>query len=83
MSADARPSGSVAAQVGPVIHGVECYEAWREDTDCPHDRAEKVAAIRDRAQEAASYTGAEETAQEDVNYLLRLLDALRAALGGV
>jgi hypothetical protein len=23
--------------VGPVIHGVECYEAWRDDRDCPHE----------------------------------------------
>lgn len=23
--------------VAPTIHGVECYEAWRASTDCPHE----------------------------------------------
>lgn len=22
---------------GPVVHGVECHEAWRELRDCPHE----------------------------------------------
>ncbi len=22
---------------GQVLHGVECYEAWRAETDCPHE----------------------------------------------
>lgn len=22
---------------GPVVHGVECYEAWRDGRDCPHE----------------------------------------------
>lgn len=26
--------------VGPTVHGVECYEAWRELRDCPHELAE-------------------------------------------
>lgn len=21
----------------PVVHGVECYEAWRNEQDCPHE----------------------------------------------
>ena len=21
----------------PIIHGVECYEAWRDYQDCPHE----------------------------------------------
>jgi hypothetical protein len=24
---------------GQVIHGVECYEAWRDYEDCPHELA--------------------------------------------
>ncbi len=28
--------------VGQTIHGVECYEAWRDDKDCPHEQAEKA-----------------------------------------
>lgn len=29
---------SVVRVVGPVVHGVECYEAWREDRHCPHEQ---------------------------------------------
>lgn len=24
--------------MGQVIHGVECYEAWRDGQDCPHEQ---------------------------------------------
>lgn len=24
--------------VGEVVHGVECYEAWRDETACPHEQ---------------------------------------------
>lgn len=55
-----------------IIHGVECHEAWRADSDCPHERLD---AIHERADEGASaYTGAEETAHADVVFLLGRLE---------
>ena len=24
--------------VAPITHGVECYEAWRDESDCPHEQ---------------------------------------------
>lgn len=35
------------------LHGVECYEAWRELTDCPHETPNQPLHSRDAA---VSYT---------------------------
>lgn len=33
-------------EVGPIVHGVECYEAWRDDQDCPHEQKEQSVGTR-------------------------------------
>jgi hypothetical protein len=32
--------GLLADLDSPVIHGVECYEAWRDEQDCPHENTQ-------------------------------------------
>jgi hypothetical protein len=41
MSDRGRNAEPEVRSVGPVIHGVECYEAWRRSEDCPHESAER------------------------------------------
>jgi hypothetical protein len=36
--AAARSVLGMPAAAPQIIHGVECYEAWRDLEDCPHER---------------------------------------------
>ena len=80
-------SGETVQVVEQATHGVECYEAWRNLTDCPHEQQRPltgpeevealVAALADlRNRDLSDYCGAEELAQEDVQRALTVVDFL-------